>query len=83
MGDRAGQTGDVEGFSQLQEDDGERLDERWFDQEQEGEDFEYVMLCNKICGAAHYNMQMKVVIETEEEYNEWLDSQENNKIANL
>ena len=47
------------------------------------ESFEYVMLCNKICGAAHYNMQMKVVIETEEEYNEWLDSQENNKIANL
>ena len=47
------------------------------------EAFEYVMLCNKICGAAHYNMQMKVVVETEEEYNEWLASQQNNKIANL
>ena len=47
------------------------------------ENFEYVLLCNKICGNAHYNMQMKVVVETEEEYNEWLDSQQMNKIANL
>ncbi len=47
------------------------------------ESFEYVMLCNKICGNAHYNMQMKVVVETEEEYNNWLDSQSDNKIANL
>jgi len=23
--------------------------------------FEYVLLCNKICGNAHYNMQMKIV----------------------
>ena len=45
--------------------------------------FEYVMLCNKICGAAHYNMQMKVVVETEAEYNEWLESQKVNQIANL
>ena len=47
------------------------------------ESFEYVMLCNKICGAAHYNMQMKVIVETEEEYNSWLESQSVNKIANL
>ena len=47
------------------------------------ESFEYVLLCNKICGNAHYNMQMKVVVETEEEYNNWLDSQSDNKIANL
>ena len=45
--------------------------------------FEYVMLCNKICGSAHYNMQMKVVVETEEEYNNWLTSQSANKISNL
>jgi cytochrome c oxidase subunit 2 len=45
--------------------------------------FEYVMLCNKICGNAHYNMQMKVVVETEAEYNEWLESQKVNQIANL
>ena len=38
------------------------------------EDFNYVLLCNKVCGAAHYNMQMVIVVETEEEYNAWLDS---------
>jgi len=51
--------------------------------ELDNESFEYVMLCNKICGAAHYNMQMKVVVETEEEYNNWLEGQSENKIANL
>ena len=45
--------------------------------------FEYVMLCNKICGAAHYNMQMKVVIETQEEYDAWMESQSINQIGNL
>ena len=47
------------------------------------ESFEYVMLCNKICGTAHYNMQMKVVVETEEEYKKWLEDQKVNQIANL
>ena len=26
-------------------------------------EFDYVLLCNKICGAAHYNMQIKVIVE--------------------
>ena len=43
--------------------------------DQEGEDFEYVLLCNKICGVAHYNMQMKVVVETQEKYDAWLSEQ--------
>jgi len=47
------------------------------------ESFEYVMLCNKICGNAHYNMQMKVIVETEEEYNAWMETQNNTKISNL
>jgi cytochrome c oxidase subunit 2 len=34
--------------------------------------FDYVLLCNKICGASHYNMQMKIVVDTPEEYNAWL-----------
>ena len=38
-------------------------------------EFDYVLLCNKICGASHYSMQMKIVVETEEEYNEWLSKQ--------
>lgn len=43
-----------------------------------GEDvweFNYVLLCNKICGAAHYNMQMDIIVETEDEYNAWLQEQ--------
>ena len=47
--------------------------------ETEGEDFEYILLCNKICGVAHYNMQMKFVVETKEEYDIWLDSTKNFK----
>jgi len=43
--------------------------------ENEGEDFEYVLLCNKICGSAHFNMQMKFVVESEENYNKWINSQ--------
>jgi cytochrome c oxidase subunit 2 len=34
--------------------------------------FEYLLLCNKICGASHYNMQMKVVVDTPEDYKIWL-----------
>ena len=43
--------------------------------QQEGEDFEYILLCNKICGSAHYNMQMKFIVETQEEYDTWISSQ--------
>jgi cytochrome c oxidase subunit 2 len=37
--------------------------------------YDYVMLCNKICGSGHYNMQKKVVVVTEAEYKEWLATQ--------
>jgi cytochrome c oxidase subunit II len=43
-----------------------------------GEDpveFDYVLLCNKICGASHFNMQMKIVVESEKEYKAWLAKQ--------
>lgn len=39
-------------------------------------DFEYVLLCNKVCGAAHFNMQMKIVVETEEAFEAWLAEQD-------
>lgn len=39
-------------------------------------EFDYYLLCNKICGVAHYNMQMKIVVETEEEFTAWLAQQE-------
>jgi cytochrome c oxidase subunit 2 len=34
--------------------------------------FDYLLLCNKICGASHYNMQMKIVVDTPEDYKAWL-----------
>lgn len=37
--------------------------------------FEYVLLCNKICGAAHYNMQMNIKVVEEEEFNVWMNEQ--------
>lgn len=35
--------------------------------------FDYLLLCNKICGASHYNMQMKIIVDTPEEYKKWLN----------
>ena len=34
--------------------------------------FDYLLLCNKICGASHYNMQMKIVVDTPEDFKAWL-----------
>lgn len=34
--------------------------------------FEYILLCNKICGVAHYNMKMPVRVVEKDEYNSWL-----------
>jgi cytochrome c oxidase subunit 2 len=39
------------------------------------DDFEYVLLCNKICGAAHYNMQMDIIVESQEDYDKWIAEQ--------
>ncbi len=41
----------------------------------DNEDFEYILLCNKICGAAHYNMQMNIIVESQEDYDKWLAEQ--------
>ena len=38
-------------------------------------EFDYLLLCNKICGASHYNMQMKVVVQEEDDFNKWLKEQ--------
>ncbi len=37
--------------------------------------FDYLLLCNKICGSSHYNMQMKIVVDTPEDYKKWLSEQ--------
>lgn len=39
------------------------------------ENFNFILLCNKVCGSAHYNMQMNIVVESEEKYQEWLSQQ--------
>lgn len=38
-------------------------------------EFDFLLLCNKICGASHYNMQMKIIVETQEEYDAWIKTQ--------
>lgn len=39
--------------------------------------FNYVLLCNKICGGAHYKMKMIVVVLPEAEYKSWMRSKQN------
>ena len=45
---------------------------------EKGEDpyeFDYLLLCNKICGSSHYNMQMKIIVQEEADFNNWLSTQ--------
>ena len=45
-------------------------------------DFNYVLLCNKICGEGHSNMKMIVVVdESEEEFNKWKKENTSSPIA--
>ncbi len=39
------------------------------------EKFDYVLLCNKVCGNAHFNMNTKVVVESREDFFKWLKTQ--------
>jgi cytochrome c oxidase subunit II len=34
--------------------------------------FDYLLLCNKICGASHYNMQLKIVVDEPNDFKLWL-----------
>jgi cytochrome c oxidase subunit 2 len=43
--------------------------------------FDYLLLCNKICGSSHYNMQMKIVVDSPEDYNKWLSDKKKTTIA--
>ena len=38
--------------------------------------FDYLLLCNKICGASHYNMQIKIIVETQQEFEKWINDQQ-------
>ena len=35
-------------------------------------EFDYLLLCNKICGTSHYNMQMKIIVESPADFKKWL-----------
>jgi cytochrome c oxidase subunit II len=37
--------------------------------------FDYLLLCNKVCGASHYNMQMKIIVDTPADFKTWLKTQ--------
>jgi cytochrome c oxidase subunit II len=38
-------------------------------------EFDYVLLCNKICGASHYNMQMTIIVDEPADYAKWIAEQ--------
>lgn len=38
-------------------------------------EYEFFLACAEFCGQAHWNMKFKLVVETEEEYNKWLEAQ--------
>ncbi len=40
-------------------------------------EFNYILLCNKICGVSHYNMQMNIVVDEPQQYEAWLSKQKN------
>ncbi len=41
-----------------------------------GEDFDYYLYCNKICGVSHYNMKIKVVVESQSDVDAWMATQQ-------
>ena len=38
-------------------------------------DFDYLLLCNKICGSGHYNMQAKIAVQEPADFAAWLAQQ--------
>jgi cytochrome c oxidase subunit 2 len=42
-------------------------------EEEEQVDFNYILLCNKICGASHSNMQKNIIVDTEADYEVWYE----------
>lgn len=43
--------------------------------------FDYLLLCNKICGASHYNMQMKIVVDEPADFKKWIAEKSATTIA--
>jgi len=38
-------------------------------------DFDYYILCAKICGSGHFSMKMKIVVDSEADYKAWINKQ--------
>ena len=38
--------------------------------------FDYLLLCSKICGSSHYNMQMKIIVESKKDFEKWINQQQ-------
>ncbi len=52
-----------------------RINEIRVEKGEEEVEFDYLLLCNKICGSSHYNMQLKIVVDEEVDFNQWLAGQ--------
>lgn len=39
------------------------------------DEFNYILLCNKVCGVSHYNMKINVIVESEKDYQAWVEKQ--------
>ncbi|MFT5480366.1 MAG: cytochrome c oxidase subunit 2 [Bacteroidia bacterium] len=44
-------------------------------EELENNEFDYHIICNKICGNSHYKMKIKVVVEDQKSYDTWMRQQ--------
>ena len=53
----------------------EKINELRKSEGKEAVEFDYLLLCNKICGASHYNMQLKIVVVEEAEFDKWMSAQ--------
>lgn len=42
--------------------------------EKNNPEFQFVLMCNKICGGAHYKMKMIIVVLDEKKYDNWMKS---------
>ena len=40
-----------------------------------GDDFEYEISCDQMCGKGHFSMRGTIVVESQAEYNVWLKKQ--------
>ncbi len=41
----------------------------------EDANFNFILLCNKVCGSAHFNMQMDIIVDSEADYAKWIAEQ--------